>query len=189
MTTRLTILSALLLSIPGCGGGDTAEASSHDEALAAGDESTGHHAHGESESEEEVQNPSEPVETREDGSRLYGSVMSETDVTPLATILSGASEYAGQVVKTEGEITQVCQRMGCWMEIRAEEGSPGIRVPMAGHSFFLPRDLSGSRVTVEGTVVVAELDEETRAHLAEEGGEALDQDVSIEATAVLVYAR
>ena len=60
---------------------------------------------------------------------------------------------------------------------------------MAGHSFFLPRDLSGSRVTVEGTVVVAELDEETRAHLAEEGGEALDQDVSIEATAVLVYAR
>lgn len=183
MTTRLTILLALL-SLTACGGGDAHDEAPHDEtAVAAGDEAPHHEGAG----EEEVQNPSEPIETREDGSRLYGNAMSESDVTPLATILATPADYAGQVVKTEGEITQVCQRMGCWMEIRAEEGSPGIRVPMAGHSFVLPRDLSGSRATVEGTVIVEELDEDTRAHLAEEGGQALDQDLSIEATAVLVH--
>ena len=51
----------------------------------------------------------------------------------------------------------------------------------------LPRDLAGSRATIEGTVQVAALSEEDRAHLESEGATAAGQDVSIEATAVLVH--
>ena len=129
----------------------------------------------------------EPVRELEDGSRIYGSEPSDRETTELAALMADPGRFAGQVVKTEGEIVQVCQRMGCWMELTAGEDGDAIRVPMAGHSFFLPRDVAGRRATVEGTVEVAELDADTQQHLREEGAQAADQALSIQATAVVVH--
>lgn len=129
----------------------------------------------------------QPLRELEDGSRVFGSELSDRETTPLATIVQEPDRFDGQVVKTEGTIAQVCQRMGCWMEITAGEGGQAVRVPMAGHSFFLPRDVAGRRATVEGTVEVAELDAETREHLEEEGARAADSALSIAATAVVVH--
>jgi hypothetical protein len=163
------VFSISILVLAGCGGAQGAPAQEQ-------------HA-----SSDEAAAP-EPTRVLDDGSRLFGAEMDEArEVTPLADILGTPDRFSGQVVKTEGEIAAVCQSMGCWMEIRANAESPGVRVPMAGHSFFLPRDLSGQRATIEGTVQVAALSEEDRAHLESEGATAADQSVSIEATAVLVH--
>ncbi|MCZ7681078.1 MAG: DUF4920 domain-containing protein [Sandaracinaceae bacterium] len=125
--TRTSCILLVSLSLAACGGASTQTA----EPEHAG----GHHGEGAA---------PEPSRVLEDGSRLFGSEMSEErEVVPLGTILASPAEYEGQVVKTEGEIAQVCQQMGCWMELRVDENSPGIRVPMAGHSFYLPRDLAG----------------------------------------------
>lgn len=169
--TSFISLMSLSLSLAACGGASSETAGS--------EHAGGHHGEGAA---------PEPSRVLEDGSRLFGSEMSEErDVVALGTILASPAEYAGQVVKTEGEIAQVCQQMGCWMELRADADSPGIRVPMAGHSFYLPRDLAGSRATIEGTVQVEALSAEEREHLESEGATATDQDVSIEATSVLVH--
>ncbi|MEM6955157.1 MAG: DUF4920 domain-containing protein [Myxococcota bacterium] len=117
--------------------------------------------------------------------RQFGEALSERNVTPLAQIVAAPGDFAGQTVKTEGEITQVCQRMGCWMEMRAE-GGPAIRVPMAGHSFFLPRDVAGSQVTIEGEVAVRELSDDEREHLASEGAQAVASALQITATGVVL---
>lgn len=171
MQNRITLLLALALAA--CGGSDaTSEPEAHSEAT-TGDESA--HA------------APEPTRVLDDGSRLFGAELSEREVTPLATILADPSGYAGQVVKTSGEISAVCQSMGCWMEIRVDAGSPGIRVPMANHAFFLPRDLAGAQATIEGTVAVAAVDEATREHLEAEGAQAAGSELSIEATGVLVH--
>lgn len=183
---RTSIFLAFVLAA-GCGGAGSTSAGSNSavaENETAGGEHHGEHHHGEHEGEAAAP---EPTRVLDDGSRLFGSDIDEArQATPLAEIIASPSQYEGQVVKTEGEISQVCQAMGCWMELRADRESPGIRVPMAGHSFFLPRDLAGSRATIEGTVHVAQLSEEEREHLASEGAQATDQDVSIEATGVLV---
>lgn len=76
--------------------------------------------------------------------------------------------------------------MGCWMELRPEAGGPAVRVPMANHAFFLPRDVAGHPAVVEGRVRLAELDPSARAHLAGEGAEALGSPLFIEATGVEV---
>ena len=189
----LLLLSSLTL---GCGGGDQA---SHDEsdhhadrAEGAGGEghhAEGHHAEGEAEEHAEASDAPEPARVLEDGSRLFGSELDEArELTALGDVLAEPARFEGQVVKTSGEIVQVCQSMGCWMEMRADADSPGIRVPMAGHSFFLPRDLAGSQATVEGTVNVTPLSDEDREHLESEGATAAGQAISIEATGVLVAA-
>lgn len=175
MKNAVVGISIICLALAGCGGStaQTAE-SEHGE--------HGHHEHGESAA------APEPSRVLDDGSRLFGAEMDEArEVTPLADIVASPDRFAGQVVKTEGEIAAVCQSRGCWMEIRTDANSPGVRVPMAGHSFFLPRDLAGARATIEGTVQIAQLSDEDRAHLESEGATAADQDVSIEATAVLVH--
>ncbi len=194
-TMRISIFLAFLLAV-GCGGSSSGGAvadngAAGQEAASSGDEHHGEHHgehhHGAHHGEHHAEAPPEPSRVMDDGSRLFGGDLDAArEVTSLAEIIASPDQYEGQVVKTEGEIAQVCQAMGCWMEIRTDENSPGIRVPMAGHSFFLPRDLAGSRATIEGTVHVAALSDEEREHLASEGATATDQDVSIEATGVLV---
>jgi hypothetical protein len=171
----ITILLALALSACGSSGAATASE--------GGEGSGGEHAAGHGD-----EAPPEPTRVLEDGSRLFGSELSaERETTPLATIVASPDQFEGQVVKTEGEISQVCQAMGCWMELRTDAESPGIRVPMANHSFFLPRDVAGSRATIEGTVRLEPLSEERRAHLESEGATATAEALSIEATSVVVH--
>jgi hypothetical protein len=123
-----------------------------------------------------------------DGSQAYGAeIDGSTEQVTLAALLANPDQYNGKTVKTEGEIAQVCQRMGCWMELRADASSPAVRVPMAGHSFYLPRDVAGRRATVQGTVEVEALSEEHARHLEEEGAQAARQRVGIQATAVVVH--
>jgi hypothetical protein len=136
---------------------------------------------------------SEPVaheapapEAAGDGRTFGAPLEGEREVTSLATILGQPEQYRGQVVRTEGEIARVCQRMGCWMELRENADGPAVRVPMAGHSFFLPRDVAGRRATLEGRVQIAELSADHRQHLESEGATATASALSIEATSVVV---
>jgi len=129
--------------------------------------------------------PAAPVAA--DGSRRFGREIDRARaVTPLAAVIAEPARFADQVVKTEGEIARVCQRMGCWMELRAEAGGQAIHVPMAGHSFFLPRDVAGKRATIEGRVSVTERSPEQVAHLQAEGSEVASLALSIEAAGVEV---
>jgi len=120
-----------------------------------------------------------------DGARQFGSALTDQSETALADIAAAPASYDGQTVRTEGHIERVCQRMGCWMEITAT-GATAVRVPMAGHSFFLPRDVAGHEATVQGRVRVTPLSPEARAHLASEGALATADELSIEATSVVV---
>lgn len=175
--TKNGLILLLALALSACGSSGATTASS--EASGSG----GEHAHGHGD-----EAPPEPTRVLEDGSRLFGSELSgERETTPLASIVASPEQFEGQVVKTEGEISQVCQAMGCWMELRPDAESPGIRVPMANHSFFLPRDVAGSRATIEGTVRLEPLSEERRAHLESEGATATAEALSIEATSVVVH--
>lgn len=137
----------------------------------------------------------QPIRVGEGGERIFGHELSDgVASTPLSTITTNATHYADQVVRTEGTIERVCQRMGCWMELRADPvaGSPPgehvapIRVPMAGHSYFLPPSVAGHVATVEGRVTVQPLSEEMRRHLESEGALATAGTFSIEATTVVV---
>ncbi len=123
-----------------------------------------------------------------DGARTFGTAPDEgLAVTPLPSLLAEPERFRDRVVRTEGQIAQVCQRMGCWMELREGESGPAVRVPMAGHSFFLPRDVAGRRATRQGRVQLRELSPDARAHLEGEGATATASALAIEASGVIVY--
>ncbi|MFK7992404.1 MAG: DUF4920 domain-containing protein [Sandaracinaceae bacterium] len=122
-----------------------------------------------------------------DEAGTYGEAPdSEMPLTPLAAILAEPAAFRDQVVRTEGQIAQVCQRMGCWMELREGEDGPAVRVPMAGHGFFLPRTASGRQAMMQGRVAMRELTPAARAHLESEGAEETHSALSIAATGVVI---
>lgn len=80
-----------------------------------------------------------------------GAPIRGSTVVPLTSIAKDTQKYAKTTVKTEGRVTAVCQAMGCWMEIADTNSEAHIR--MSGHSFFIPKNASGRRAIVEGTVL------------------------------------
>jgi len=176
-----------LLTAFACNTSDVAESPAPDEAAGESTETAetaeAEAPHGE-EADHEAHAEAAEGATGE-GPIAFGDPLTDRELVTLATIAGDPSSYAGQTVKTEGEIAAVCQRMGCWMEMRAEGVEP-IRVPMAGHSFFLPKDVSGRHATIEGEVAVRELSEGEREHLESEGALATAQTLQISATGVVL---
>jgi len=121
------------------------------------------------------------------GAQTFGAPLDPARaLTPLSAISASPETFKDQVVKTEGEIARVCQAMGCWMELRSTAEAQPVRVPMAGHAFFLPKDVAGRHATIEGRVALQELTPEARAHLAGEGAIAVASALSISATTVVI---
>ena len=83
--------------------------------------------------------------------KKFGADITEPTSTGIDALLRQPERYTSKTVRTEGVVSAVCQSMGCWMEIRDEAGQAHIK--MAGHSFFVPKDASGHRAVVQGTVL------------------------------------
>jgi hypothetical protein len=118
---------------------------------------------------------------------LYGAPLdADTPRLALAELMKSPETHAGKTIRTEGEIRRVCQRMGCWMELAQPGSASALRVPMAGHAFFLPKSVQGKRAEVQGTIQIAELSAAHKEHLESEGAQATGSDVSLSATGVSV---
>ena len=113
-------------------------------------------------------------------STKFGAPLGNSPVVPLAEIVRETGKYAKTTVRTEGQVTAVCQAAGCWMEITDPVGQAHVR--MGGHSFFVPKSASGRRARVEGTVLPKPDDGECEQEALEATGRTVK--VELDATGV-----
>jgi hypothetical protein len=94
-----------------------------------------------------------------------------TPVVALAEVLANPEAFKDKQITTHGTVRQVCQKRGCWAEIRPEEAreSETMRVTFKGYAFFLPKDSRGSNVKIEGSVSIQLLSPDQVEHLESEG--------------------
>jgi hypothetical protein len=111
--------------------------------------------------------------------KKFGAPITETANTALGALLREPAKYDAKTIRTEGVVSAVCKSMGCWMEIAEPGGQAHIK--MAGHSFFVPKDASGHRAVVQGTVLRPSNDECSQEAKAQTGAVA---KIEIEATGV-----
>ena len=129
----------------------------------------------------------EPAAEAEPAGDAYGDPIDDSiELTSLGSIVDEPDRFADRVVRTEGQIARVCQQAGCWMELREGEDGPAVRVPMAGHAFFLPRDSAGRHATMQGRVVIQALAADVREHLESEGAVETGSSLAIHATGVVI---
>lgn len=138
--------------------------------------------------EQETQKQPDAAQQGAEG-RAFGGQLALSAVIPVADVLADPAQHLGNTLQCVGIVARVCERAGCWLELRAESAAPeqpGLRVPMAGHAFFIPQDAVGRKARVEGKLTARELGEGERAHLEGEGLKAIGP-LSLAATAVVVY--
>lgn len=120
--------------------------------------------------------PSAPATTN------FGQPITVAESTALAAIVQHPAQFSGQTVRTEGVVTAVCQARGCWMQIG--DGEQRVHVRMHGHSFFIPRNASGRRARVQGTVEGGNPNGHCEQEAAEATGQQAAARLELDATGV-----
>lgn len=80
--------------------------------------------------------------------------------------------------KFEGKITakvvEVCQEKGCWMKVDKGNGET-LMVKFKNYGFFMPKNIVGQTVVLDGEAVVKEVSVKQQKHYAEDAGKGKEE--------------
>lgn len=126
--------------------------------------------------------------------QTYGAAVTAAGARPLAELKQALGNQDSARVKLVGKAEAVCQVKGCWLTLTTPEGQP-VRVRFKDYAFFVPKDIAGKTVVIDGwarrqQVPVAELQ-----HYAQDAGKSApeiaaitqpEEQLNFEAAGVLV---
>jgi len=72
-------------------------------------------------------------------------------------------------VKVTGQVQQVCQAKGCWMDVKLADNSV-MKVRFKDYGFFVPKDLAGKTVTINGMAYNKIVSVADQQHYAQDAG-------------------
>jgi hypothetical protein len=110
------------------------------------------------------------------GAEKFGKGLTLKEATPVETLLAAPDGYTGKMVQVKGKVTEVCQMMGCWMQI--QDGQKGVRIKVKDGDIMFPKDSAGHNAVAEGVFKKIELNQQQAVawakHEAEERGQKFD---------------
>ena len=81
------------------------------------------------------------------------------------------NKYTGRIT---GKVVEVCQEKGCWMKIEKADGQK-MMVKFKDYSFFMPKNIQGRDVVVDGEVVEKEVSVKQLQHYAKDAGKSEEE--------------
>lgn len=76
-------------------------------------------------------------------------------------------------VKFKSTVTEVCQSKGCWMKMDLDNEEAMVK--FKDYGFFMPKDLSGKEVVVNGLAYISEMSVDEQRHFAEDAGKTTEE--------------
>jgi hypothetical protein len=77
--------------------------------------------------------------------------------------------------KVTGKVTEVCEKKGCWMKIERPNGDQ-IMVKFKDYGFFMPKNIVGKEVVLDGEATIKETSVKQLQHYAKDAGKS-DEEV------------
>jgi hypothetical protein len=131
-----------------------------------------------------------------DDGKHFGVTITAEDAISYDALMPKMAETDSLATKVTGKVNEVCQKKGCWMTLVSDQpGVPEMRVTFKDYAFFMPKDLSGKRVVIDGFAFVDVTSVDDLRHYAEDAGKSADEiaaitkpkrEVSFEAAGVLI---
>jgi hypothetical protein len=82
--------------------------------------------------------------------------------------------------KVTGKVSAVCKAKGCWMTMISEKpGQPDMRVTFKDYAFFMPKDIVGKTVVIDGFALVETTSVADQRHYAEDAGQSKEEIAKI----------
>lgn len=94
--------------------------------------------------------------------QYYGDKITSDGAKPVSQLKKLMGNKKELHVKLVGPVVAVCQKKGCWMDLK--NGNESIRVTFKDYAFFMPKNAAGSEAIVDG---VAKVEETSVADLKE----------------------
>ena len=122
---------------------------------------------------------------------IYGAGITPGERSSLNAAMK--AKTFGRTIRVTRSVTEVCKVKGCWMMLR--DGATQVRVTFKDYGFFMPKNLVGRKVALEGVLTEETLSEKDARHYAEDAGKSPKEiaaivgdqkEYSFEATGVVV---
>ena len=136
-------------------------------------------------SKQPEQNTETPATAPAAEMQYFGDTITADGAIPATELPAKLAGKDSIKVKVTGTIEEVCQKKGCWMDMKIAENQV-MKVGFKDYAFFVPKDAAGKTVIIEGyaytdTVSVAQL-----KHYAEDAGKTKEEIAKISAPEVSV---
>lgn len=128
--------------------------------------------------------------------KQFGAAVTAENAVPYDEMLAKMGTADSMNIKVTGLVKEVCQKKGCWMTLVSDKpGSPEMRVTFKDYAFFMPKDIAGKHVVIEGVAFVETISVEMLRHYAEDANKSPEEiaaitepqkEISFEAAGVLI---
>ena len=126
--------------------------------------------------EKQVQEEETAVVETKMNYQSFGAEINHENVEDKSTMVAkyGKMKIGDTVdVKFTSTVNSVCQSKGCWM--RLDMGDKESFVKFKDYAFFMPKDIAGQEVIVEGKAFVEETSVEDLKHFAKDAGKSQEE--------------
>jgi hypothetical protein len=111
----------------------------------------------------------------------FGNEIIADDAIPASSM---ASHYKVMNVgdsipsKIKAKVNSVCQAKGCWMRLDLEDGNE-VMVKFKDYGFFMPKDITGKEVIINGNAFIKEVSVDDQRHYAADAGKSKEEIAKI----------
>ncbi len=98
--------------------------------------------------------------------------------TSIADLNAKPADFVGKTVQVKGNVSEVCEKMGCWMIIVDSKTKASVRIKVKDGEIVFPKDSIGKAAVAEGKFAKIEMTKEQAIaqakHEAEENKKPFD---------------
>ena len=118
--------------------------------------------------------------TAEADGKHFGETITADNSISFEEMLGKISESDSLKVKVAGKVDAVCQAKGCWMTIASDtDNEAEMMVKFKDYGFFVPKNISGRTVVMEGYAYREVTPVDELRHYAEDEGKSAEEIAAI----------
>lgn len=110
------------------------------------------------------------------GRPIYGDSIQNGNIIELTAISTVMRDEKKMDMKIRGKVEDVCKEKGCWMVMKLSNGED-MRVTFKDYKIFVPQNLIGKEVVIDGFAYRDTTTVEKLQHYAKDGGKS-DKDIA-----------
>jgi len=126
----------------------------------------------------EVMEEEASMQDMEADSIHFGEMIDAEGVKSMADLSTEMDGKDSLNIKVAAVAKDVCKKKGCWMKVETASGDM-MRVTFKDYGFFVPKDISGKEVVMQGTAFNDTTSVEDLRHYAEDGGASEEEIAAI----------
>lgn len=117
------------------------------------------------------------VHAQENNYQSFGEKINAESAITVSGLLTALAEQDSVEAKVAGQINNVCQVKGCWMNISDQAASEPVFVQFKDYAFFVPKDAAGKDVIIEGVAYREMTSVDDLKHFAKDAGKS-DEEIA-----------